>query len=231
MVAVGSHDTASAVFASAATKDPSTAYLSSGSWSLLGVLLDAPLLSEQARVAGFTNEGGVGGKIRFLQNITGLWILQRLMAQWSERGYGVDYDTVIDEASKACIDSVIDVDDRMFANRADMESAECEWCRLHGQQVPSGRGETVRVVIRSLADRYRRGIEALNKLLPSPVKRLNIMGGGSRNGLLNRMTAEAAGVEVTAGPAEATAIGNILLQAIAVKRVAAPDDIKSVEFR
>jgi rhamnulokinase len=231
VVAVGSHDTASAVFASAATKDPSTAYLSSGTWSLLGVLLDAPLLSEQARVAGFTNEGGVGGKIRFLQNITGLWILQRLMAQWSERGYGVDYDTVIDEASKACIDSVIDVDDRMFVNPADMESAVCEWCRLHGQQVPSGRGETVRVVIRSLADRYRRGIEALNKLLPSPVKRLNIIGGGSRNGLLNRMTAEAAGVEVTAGPAEATAIGNILLQAIAVKRVAAPDDIKSVEFR
>lgn len=114
VVAVGSHDTASAVFA-VPSNEPNRAYLSSGTWSLLGAEVDQPILTEEARVAGFTNEGGIQGKIRFLQNITGLWILQRLMAEWKEQGKEISYDCAIAEATASDIRSVIDVDDSAFA--------------------------------------------------------------------------------------------------------------------
>lgn len=214
VVAVGSHDTASAVYSVQGSYDTDrTAYLSSGTWSLLGVVLDQPVLTEQARLSGFTNEGGVGGKTRLLQNITGLWILQRLMGEWAERGLNVDYDYMLGEAERAEIATVIDVDDPLFGSPMSMQSAIEGYCLTHGLPVPQGQGQIVRVVLQSLAQRYRRGIEALNALLPEPIKRLQIIGGGSRNKLLNRLTAEATGLEIVAGPVEATAIGNILCQA------------------
>ena len=212
VVAVGSHDTACALHASEATTCQRTAFLSSGTWSLLGALIDEPILTEEARCGGFTNEGANGGKIKFLQNITGLWILQRLMDQWSKEGRGTDYPTLIAEARQSSIESLIDVDDPMFTNPVSMSEAIEIYCREHGQQPPATRGETALLVMRSLADRYRRGIEQLNALLPEPVTRLNIIGGGSRNELLNELTAEATGLEVIAGPVEATAIGNIMIQ-------------------
>lgn len=231
VVAVGSHDTASAVYASAASASPSdTAYLSSGTWSLLGVLLDSPMLTEQARTAGFTNEGGVGGKIRFLQNITGLWILQRLVEEWRQQGLTCDYPSLIAQAERAAIGSVIDVDSPAFANPACMQEAIKRYCRGHRLDVPQSQGEVVRVVLESLAQRYARGIEALNQLLPSPVTRLNIIGGGSLNKLLNALTAKAAGVEVIAGPVEATAIGSLLLQAEATGIISSRDEVKDVDF-
>ncbi len=214
VIAVGSHDTASAVYAvQESNGDTGTAYLSSGTWSLLGVLSDTPVLTEAARLGGFTNEGGVGGKIRLLQNITGLWILQRLMAEWEAMGLDVDYDHMLGNAANADIDTVIDVDDDTFASPSNMGEAISSWCSDRGLRAPQGQGETVRVVLQSLADRYRRGIEGLNALLPEPVTRLQIIGGGSRNQLLNRLTAEATGLEIVAGPVEATAVGNILCQA------------------
>lgn len=212
VVAVPSHDTASAVSASQASSDPSTAFLSSGTWSLLGAVVAEPVLTEEARVAGFTNEGAAGGKIRFLQNITGLWILQRLEAEWRREGCHADYPTLIAEAEEAKIDTIIDVDDPAFSNPASMSEAIRQWCEARGHRAPASRGEMVRVVLASLAERYRKGIESLNRLLPSPVTKLNIFGGGSRNTLLNRLTAEATGLEITAGPVEATAIGNITSQ-------------------
>lgn len=214
VVAVGSHDTQSAIFASAAPESPAdTAYLSSGTWSLLGVLLDEPLLTDEARRLGFSNEGGIGGKICFLQNITGLWILQQLVEQWKRQGLTTDYPSLIDMAEKASgPDSIIDVDDRAFANPADMQQAIADYCRFHHLAVPSTQGETVWVVLRSLARRYKKGIDGINALIPTAITRLNIIGGGSLNALLNRLTSEAAGVEVIAGPVEATAIGNIKLQ-------------------
>ncbi|MEG1563756.1 MAG: rhamnulokinase family protein [Bacteroides sp.] len=216
VIAVGSHDTASAVFAvPAAAEGKRCAFLSSGTWSLLGVMVDEPILTEEARQAGFTNEGGVGGKIRFLQNITGLWILQRLMAQWKERGEETDYDVMIAAAESATIASVIQVDDEAFLSPLDMEVAIADYCRARQCAVPATQGEYVRCVLQSLAQRYKQGVDQLNRLLPTRVEQLNIIGGGCRNRLLNRLTEEALGIPVYAGPVEATAIGNILVQAMA----------------
>lgn len=229
VIAVGSHDTASAVHAipgSYATDG--TAFLSSGTWSLLGVELDAPLTSPEALAAGFSNEGGTNGRIHFLQNITGLWILQQLVAGWKQRGLESSFPALVNKAEEADCHTIIDVDDPAFARPGDMESTIREYCAAHGLKAPATQGETVLCVLRSLADRYRRGIEGLNSLLPSPVKRLHIIGGGSRNRLLNSLTAEATGLEVTAGPAEATAIGNIIMQAQADGAIRSAADITEI---
>lgn len=228
VVAVGSHDTASAVFAVPVAEGKCRAYLSSGTWSLLGVEADSPILTEQARQAGCTNEGGVGGKIRFLQNITGLWMLQRLIAQWKEQGMQTDYDYLISEAESSAFDAVVDVDDKSFQNPSDMQQAIAHYCTAHGQAAPQTQGECVRCVLHSLALRYKRGIEQLNSLIPQPVQQLNIVGGGCRNRLLNRLTAEATGLPVVAGPVEATAIGNILVQAMAAGEIADRSEIKEI---
>ena len=213
VIAVASHDTASAVYAvPSADNGKVTAFLSSGTWSLLGVVAEEPILSEEARVNGFTNEGGVDGKICFLQNITGLWILQKLMSEWENEGKCTEYDVLIPDAEKAEISSVVDVDDNSFASPINMAEAITSYCRESGQQLPRTQGEFVKCVLLSLAERYRKGIEGLNRLLPRPVEKLHIIGGGSQNKYLNRLTALATGLEVDAGPVEATAIGNILVQ-------------------
>jgi rhamnulokinase len=217
VVAVGSHDTASAVAAVPAVEgDGTMAFLSSGTWSLLGVELPEPILTEEARKAEFTNEGGVGGRIRFLQNITGLWILQRLMAEWKERGEEQSFGQLLPEAEKACIDSIIPVADAAFMNPASMEKAICEYCQQSGQQVPSTKGELTRCLLQSLATKYKEAISGVNNLLPEPLKRLHIIGGGSQNELLNQLTANALGVPVWAGPVEATAVGNTCAQLMAI---------------
>ena len=213
VIAVASHDTASAVYAVPESHDGKvTAFLSSGTWSLLGVVTDEPILSEEARVNGFTNEGGVDGKICFLQNITGLWILQKLMSEWADDGKCIDYDVLISEAEKTEISSVVDVDNNLFNSPLNMADAIVSYCKESGQQIPRTQGEFVKCVLLSLAARYRKGIEGLNRLLPRQVERLHIIGGGSQNKYLNRLTALATGLEVHAGPVEATAIGNILVQ-------------------
>ncbi|MEL5892189.1 rhamnulokinase family protein [Bacteroides sp. GD17] len=227
VIAVGSHDTASAVFAVPAA-GKCRAFLSSGTWSLLGIETDEPILSEEARNGGFTNEGGVGGKIRFLQNITGLWMLQQLIRQWKERGEETDYEYLITAAERADIPSVVDVDDKAFQSPMDMEAAIADYCREHACQVPASQGEYVRCVLQSLAQRYKRGVEQLNRLLPSPVEQLHIVGGGCRNRLLNSLTAEALGIPVYAGPVEATAIGNILVQALVKGEIRERDEIKEI---
>lgn len=228
VIAVGSHDTSSAVFAVPVTTCGCSAFLSSGTWSLLGVEVQQPILTEDARKAGFTNEGGVGGNIRFLQNITGLWMLQCLISQWKERGEETDYDYLITSAEVADISSMIDVDDKSFQNPMDMETAIADYCRQHALQIPASQGEYVRCVLQSLAQRYKRGIEQLNSLIPHPVEQLHIVGGGCRNRLLNRLTAEALGIPVYAGPVEATAIGNILVQALTKGDIKSRSEIKEI---
>ena len=219
VIAVASHDTASAVYAvPSADNGEVTAFLSSGTWSLLGVLTDAPILTEEARVNGFTNEGGAEGKICFLQNITGLWILQKLMGEWAEAGQCTDYDVLIPAAEEAQFASVIDVDDAQFTSPVNMADTIVSYCRESGQQVPQTQGEFVKCVLLSLAERYKKGIEGLNRLLPRPVTNLQIIGGGSQNRYLNRLTAQATGLQVAAGPVEATAIGNIRAQMQLVAR-------------
>lgn len=213
VIAVASHDTASAAYAVPVMGNGDvTAFLSSGTWSLLGVVSDVPILSEEARINGFTNEGGVDGKICFLQNITGLWILQRLMEEWKEIGLCTDYDALISSAESSAYASVIDVDDARFASPLNMSQAIISYCQDYDLTIPQTQGEFVKCVLLSLAERYRKGIDELNKLLPSPVTKLQIIGGGSQNKYLNRLTAQAAAVDVVVGPVEATAIGNISIQ-------------------
>lgn len=229
VVAVGSHDTASAVAAVPAVENCGPiAFLSSGTWSLLGVEMPEPILTEEARLAGFTNEGAVGEKIRFLQNITGLWILQRLMSEWKERGEEISYSELLPAAESACIDSIIPVDDAAFMNPVSMEKAICDHCRATSQAVPKSKAEMARCLFLSLAKRYSDAIEGVNRILPEPIKCLHIIGGGSQNALLNQMTADALGIPVWAGPVEATAMGNILVQAMAAGEVEGLSGIREV---
>lgn len=229
VIAVGSHDTASAVAAVPAMEgDGAVAFLSSGTWSLLGIELAEPILTEEARQAQFTNEGGVGGRIRFLQNITGLWILQRLMAEWKARGEEQAFAQLLPEADKAGIDTTIAVDDATFMNPPSMEKAISDYCRRTSQRAPQTKAEYVHCLFRSLAAKYREAIEGVNDLLPEKPKRLHIIGGGSQNDLLNQFTADALGIPVWAGPVEATAMGNIMVQAMAAGEVANLAEIRRI---
>ena len=202
VVAVASHDTASAVMSIPPMEEP-TAFLSSGTWSLLGVSLREPILTPQACDAGFTNEGGADGKITFLSNITGLWILQRLAQEWQTH----DWAWMTAEARKVENVPLIDVDDPAFTAPESMQQTINQ---AVGKELT--KGETVRCVLESLAKRYATAIRDLNAMLPEPVERLHIIGGGSQNMLLNELTSQATGLKVTTGDVEATAIGNVTAQ-------------------
>lgn len=229
VIAVGSHDTASAVAAVPAANDECpVAFLSSGTWSLLGVETDKPILTEQARTAGFTNEGGVEGKITFLQNITGMWILQRLMAEWIEEGDPQEYGPLLAAAAEVKTDALIPVDDEAFQNPQSMQRAINAYCHSHGMTVPQTTAETARVVLQSLAARYAQAVSHLNDMLPQPIRCLHIIGGGSQNQLLNTLTQQALGIPVMAGPVEATGMGNILTQALAKGEVSGVGEMRQI---
>lgn len=229
VIAVGSHDTASAVHSVCGTYETDgTVFLSSGTWSLLGAVISNPVLTPQARIAGFTNEGATGGKIKFLQNITGLWILQRLIAVWKAAGLKTDYDFLLSEADKSGYSHVIDVDDPLFATAREMEKAIKTYCKAHNLPEPETQGDIVKCVLLSLATRYKRGVDDLASMLGKEVKRIQVIGGGSRNKLLNRLTEQVTGVPVEPGAVEATAIGNILLQAEAAGQCVTMAEINEI---
>lgn len=211
VIAVAGHDTGSAV-ASVPALDRNFAYLSSGTWSLMGVETDAPVITAETEALNFTNEGGVEGTIRLLKNICGMWLLERCRLNWGE----TSYPELISEAD-SCepFRSLINPDDACFANPADMEKAIIEYCHATGQPAPEQRGQIVRCIFESLALRYRQVLENLRALSPRPIETLHMIGGGSRNDLLNQFTANAIGIPVVAGPSEATAIGNVMIQAMA----------------
>lgn len=211
VIAVAGHDTGSAVAAVPAV-NPNFAYLSSGTWSLMGVETPHPVINAETEKLNFTNEGGVEGSIRLLKNICGMWLLERCRLNWGN----TSYPELIAEAN-ACqaFRSLINPDDPCFANPADMENTIREYARKTGQPVPETRGQVVRCIFESLALRYRQVLENLRSLAPNPIDTLHVIGGGGRNDLLNQFTANAIGIPVVAGPSEATAMGNILMQSIA----------------
>jgi rhamnulokinase len=219
---VVSHDTGSAV-AAAPGKGRQWAYISSGTWSLLGVETDKPLISPLSRTLNFTNEGGVNSTFRLQKNITGLWILQQL--RQSEAALAdLSYSEIMEQVMNAPqFAALIDPDEEGFNNPADMGEAMTAYCRDTGQILPGDPFSRVRVFMESLALKYRFCLEQLARIYPHPIKHLHIIGGGSKNRLLNQFTANATGKHVYAGPGEATSIGNILVQALAGGR------IKSIE--
>ncbi len=214
---VGSHDTASAVVAVPATT-PNFAYISSGTWSLVGLELDAPVLTEAARSANFTNEAGVGGTIRFLRNVGGLWLFQQSMEHWAT----TDVDALVSAASAVPRGPIVDVDDPAFLAPGDMPTRLAAASGLDPHDQPA----ITRCILDSLATRYAETIADAARLAGRTVDVVHIVGGGSQNELLCQLTADATGLQVVAGPVEATALGNVAVQAMTAGEL--PPDLAAV---
>ncbi|WP_189185991.1 rhamnulokinase [Streptomyces albiflavescens] len=206
---VGSHDTASAVAAVPATGER-FAYICTGTWSLAGLELDAPVLTEASRAANFTNELGLDGTVRYLRNIMGLWLLQECVREWGQPDLG---DLLSAAAEVAPLRSVVDAGDAAFLTPGRMPARIADACRESGQPVPESPAEVTRCILDSLALAHSRAIGAAQSLADHPVDVVHIVGGGTRNALLCQLTADACGLPVVAGPAEAAALGNVLVQA------------------
>jgi rhamnulokinase len=220
VVVTCSHDTGAAVAAVPAEDRDDWAYLSSGTWSLLGLELPQPLINEMVRERNFTNEAGYGGTTRFLKNIVGLWILQESRRDWARQGLELEYATLTREAESAeAFRSLIDPRAPRFLKPGDMPQKIVTYCSETGQPVPQTPGQFVRCILESLALLYRVTLEEIEQLTGRTIRRLHIVGGGSKNVLLNEFAANATGRQIVAGPVEATAIGNVLIQAIALGHV------------
>jgi rhamnulokinase len=216
VVAPASHDTGSAV-AAVPAQGTSWAYISSGTWSLMGAEIPAPKVDEQVQRFNFTNEGGVGGTIRFLKNIMGLWLVQECRRAWERTGQTYSYDELARLAAAAPpFVSLVDPDDSSFILPPNMPAALGDFCRRTGQPVPTAPGPVIRCALESLALRYRWVLERLESLLGRRLDTIHVVGGGSQNELLCQLTADACNRPVLAGPVEATAIGNVLVQAIGI---------------
>lgn len=209
VIAVGSHDTASAVLAVPAASDD-FAYISCGTWGLVGVELQHPVLTEAARLANFTNEGGVDGTVRFLHNVMGLWLLSECVREWGE----TDLPSLLDAAASVTTPvGVFDPNDDAFLAPDGMPERIAAWLAAHDQPVPATRAEFVRSIVESLAAAFADAVRTASELSGHPVSVIHMVGGGSQNALLCQLTADRSGLPVLAGPVEATAIGNVLVQA------------------
>jgi rhamnulokinase len=228
VIAVGEHDTASAVAAVPAAGS-SFAYISCGTWSLLGTELSEPILSEQALAWNFTNEGGVYGTTRLLKNIMGLWIIQECKRAWDKEGESFSFAelTVLAEQSLP-FQRIIDPDDLMFLNPVHMPKQIQHYCAETNQSVPQSEGEIIRCVVESLALKYRLTLERTEQLTGQRFNRLHMVGGGINNTLLCQFTANAIGRQVWAGPVEASAIGNLVVQYIALGQITDLKEAKAI---
>lgn len=213
VIAVAGHDTASAVAAVPAL-DQHFAYLSSGTWSLMGIETEQPIITTESYENNFTNEGGIEGTTRFLKNITGMWLLEQCRKEWERAGRTYSYPEIVQMAEQAVpFRCFVNPDDPCFANPTSMSEAIANYCKETGQTVPATDAEFIRCIFESLALRYNEVIQMLTKMAPFPIERLHVIGGGSKNRMLNQFTANAIGMPVIAGPSEATAIGNSMIQA------------------
>ena len=236
VVVPATHDTAAAV--AAVPVDPARAatgkwaYISSGTWSLLGLETRSPRLDENARAANATNEGGVDGTIRLLKNIMGLWIVQECRRAWEREGQALDYQTLTHLAAQAPAGGpLVDPDHASFMLPEHMPGALQAYCSRTGQEVPEGPGPILRCALESLAFKYRHVLEQLESLAGVRAEVIHVVGGGCQNRLLNQLTADACARPVIAGPVEATAAGNILTQALGLRLISSLDDARAVVRR
>ncbi|MHB8951889.1 MAG: rhamnulokinase [Pirellulaceae bacterium] len=233
VVLPGTHDTASAVMAVPANsvpgRKPDWCYISSGTWSLMGIEVPGPVVNERCRELNFTNEGGVGGTIRLLKNIAGLWLVQQCRATWLREGreYNWNQLTQMAQAAKP-LTSLIDPDDPRFVAPENMPAAIREFCQETRQAVPETEGAVIRCALESLALRYRMVLGWLEQLNAGPLETIHIVGGGTQNRLLCQMTADACARRVVTGPIEATAIGNLMMQALSNGDVASIAEAREV---
>lgn len=227
VVAVGSHDTASAV-AAVPAEDENFAYLSCGTWSLLGIESPTPIINDESLKHNFTNEGGLDGTTRFLKNITGLWLLEGCRKEWKDM-------RPINELNALCLasscQSIINPDDPRFAHPDSMTTAIRDYLKETGQQQPESPADYVRIIFRSLANRYAEVVDVLRSISPVDIRRLHVIGGGSQNEYLMQFTADALGIPVIAGPAEGTALGNALVQVRAAGLVSTLQDMRGIVSR
>ena len=242
VIVPGTHDTASAVVAvpavagsrnlTASPTAPDWCYLSSGTWSLLGVEVPRPVITAETMEFNFTNEGGVAGTTRLLKNIMGLWLVQECRRNWAGAGRELSYDELTARAQAAPpFAALVDPDDATFLSHGDMPARLAAYCARTGQTLPKDEGAIVRCCLESLALKYRWGVDRLESILGTSLKTIHVVGGGSKNALLCQFTADACGRPVHAGPAEATAIGNILMQALGRGQLGSIADLRSVVAR
>jgi rhamnulokinase len=227
VVAPACHDTGSA--AAAVRASGQTAFLSSGTWSLMGVEVPAPVITNRALDLNFTNEGGVMHTTRLLKNIAGLWLLQACRHDWAAQGYAPSYDEIVAAAAAAPSSGrVFDPDGAALLNPANMPAAIAEACRRTGQSAPDSPAACARAIFESLALKYRVVLDSLEVLTGTTIATVRVIGGGARNRLLNRLVADATGRVVIAGPVEATALGNLAMQMLSTGAVASLDDARDV---
>ena len=227
VVAVAGHDTASAI-ASVPAKDKNYAYISSGTWSLMGIESLVPLISDKTFTMNYTNEGGVGHTTRFLKNIMGMWLIQECRRIWkSEKNYSWDEMVALAKEVKP-FQCLINPDDSSFLNPTDMPRAIAHFCIKTGQKEPANHAETIRCIYDSLALKYRYTLDQIRSVTGQAIEKIHLIGGGANNHFLNQLTANATGLPVYAGPTEATAIGNILVQAKAMGLLSSLDEIREV---
>lgn len=229
VIATATHDTASAV-AAVPAQGRDWAYISSGTWSLMGIESSEPIINSRTLKLNFTNEGGIEGRTRFLKNVTGLWLLQQCRRKWQGgSAEGPSYGDLVRAAEEStAFRTLIDPDDPDFLNPPDMPEAIRVYARRTGQPEPDSRASFVRCILESLALKYRHVLDQLREVSPQPIAKIHVIGGGSQNSLLCRFTAEATALPVVAGPGEATASGNILVQALALGVVRSQEEIRDV---
>jgi rhamnulokinase len=229
----GAHDTASAVMAAPAVDEPSNqpdwCYISSGTWSLMGVETPDPIINDTCRRLNFTNEGGVGGTVRVLKNIAGLWLVQECRRIWAAQGRERSFAELVEMARQAApLRSLIDPDHGSFVAPANMPTAIRDFCQKTGQPAPDREGPVIRCALESLALRYRQALGWLEELTGGAIGTIHIVGGGVKNELLCQMTADATGRRVVAGPSEATAVGNLTVQAVSLGLIGSIADARRV---
>lgn len=228
VIAVAAHDTGSAIVSVPGTGN-NFVYLSSGTWSIMGIESQSPIISEHTRRLNFTNEGGVDGTTRFLKNIMGMWLIQEVQRIWEGEGMKYSWPEMVELARKAePFKFLINPDDSMFLNPRDMTQAVRDYCYQTAQGTPQSHGETIRCIYDSLALKYRYTLEQIRELTNQPIEVVHIIGGGANNDFLNQLTADATGLQVIAGPTEATAIGNIMVQAKALGYVDSVNQIRQI---